>query len=663
MKLLIKKISLEWFKGITDLDINFVDTTTIIKGRNGAGKSTIADALSWLLFGKNAKGETTFGIKTRDNQGNDIPHKDHSVTAVFLIDGKEVTLSRTLKEKWTKQRGSDEEILSSNVTKYMINGEEVTKTDYDKYVYSIAAVNLFSLLSIPAAFCNQHWQDQRKLLSDIAGKIDIAKVASEDARYATLLKELEDQSLEAYRKHLTYQIRELKKSIAEMPVKVQTLNQTLPVCEGTEEELTALLEDITKQLKSVDAEIAATKAGDADVYAVKNIKDKIMFAERRIQNMETSKRNLAREEMESHEAKVRDSFMQLCDAKSSHESLQKKRVSLYSIIDKTNESIEEIKTQLAMGNVDWRNLKEEKFVFDEKMTVCPTCGQPLPVEQAQERYKDALNSYNLSKAARKEALLKKAEKLNADLEQAKTLKQENIEMLSVTDEQIQASTSAIKELESKYNEILNEQPPTAQDLLDADENYIQVKAELESLYESLESPSESQADTSALETEKENLQHDIEEVKRKIYDCQNFTRITKLIDDTKTQWQELNKQLTALEQKEDVAIALSDRMDSLLEDSVNSHFSIVKFKLFRTLVDGVTKEPFCTATLNGVDYRDCSAAQKTNMSLDIINTLSRHFDTYVPCFIDNAEGVNKILDTQSQQIRLYVTADPNIIVE
>jgi DNA repair exonuclease SbcCD ATPase subunit len=97
MKLLIKKISLEWFKGITTLDINFVDTTTIIKGRNGAGKSTIADALSWLLFGKNAKGETTFGIKTRDSQGNDIPHKDHTVTAVFLVDGKEVTLSRTLK--------------------------------------------------------------------------------------------------------------------------------------------------------------------------------------------------------------------------------------------------------------------------------------------------------------------------------------------------------------------------------------------------------------------------------------------------------------------------------------------------------------------------------------------------------------------------------------
>jgi len=663
MKLTIKNIKLNWFKGITNLDIDFVDTITTIRGRNGAGKSTIADGLSWLLFGKNAKGETAFGIKTRDEQGNDIPHKDHSVTATFLVDGKEITLSRTLKEKWTKQRGSDEEVLSSNVTKYMVNGEEVTKTDYDKYVSSIAPVNLFSLLSTPSAFCNQHWQEQRRVLSEIAGKIDYDKILSEDARYAALLKELEDQSLEAYRKHLSYQIKELKKSIAEMPVKVQTLNQTLPTCETSEEELTSLLNEVSEQLKRVNAEINAAKAGGADLFATKNIKDKIQFTERRLLNIETSKRNLAREAVEQHEAEVLDAFRQLADAKNSLEDLQKKRISVYTLIDKADERIEEIKTDLAIGNADWRNLKEERFEFDEKLTVCPTCGQELPVEQAQERYKDALTHYNLAKAARKEALLKKAEKLNADLEQAKAVKQENIDMLAITDEQIQNASTFVHDLEAKHKEVSEAKAPSYQELLDADANYLALKQEITDLYNSLEQPTEGgSVDTSNLEEEAANLQRDIEDIKRKIYDCQNFERVSKLIEDTKAQWQDLNKQLTALEQKEDVAIALSDKMDTLLEDSVNSHFSIVKFKLFRTLVDGITKEPYCTATLNGVDYRDCSAAQKTNMSLDIINTLSRHFDTYVPCFLDNAEGINTILETQAQQIRLYVSTDQDIVV-
>ncbi|PEJ55271.1 hypothetical protein CN692_19285, partial [Bacillus sp. AFS002410] len=43
------------FKNHTDLSINFKDITNI-EGRNGAGKSTIGDAPTWLLFGTDING-------------------------------------------------------------------------------------------------------------------------------------------------------------------------------------------------------------------------------------------------------------------------------------------------------------------------------------------------------------------------------------------------------------------------------------------------------------------------------------------------------------------------------------------------------------------------------------------------------------------------------
>lgn len=663
MNLKIKSIHIENFKGIENLDVEFNAIVTTFKGRNGLGKSTIADAISWCLFGKNARGETTFGLKTRDKDGNEIPHLDHSVSMTIVVDEVQHTLSRTLKEKWSKPRGSEEELLAGNVLKYSIDSEECTKADFDKYVFSLAGVELFPLLSTPTAFPALHWQDQRRILGEMAGKVNPEDVANGDPRFEALLKELQDKSLEAYRKHLSYQIKELKKSIDVMPTKIQTLKQTLPDVTADESTINECLASSEEKLKDLNSQILSAKTGSVDLIATKNIKDKIQFAETRLTNIEISKRNLARDEAEKHDAKCIDANRIWMDAKNTYQSLVQKRQSLDLIIDKCNERIQEIQTELAMGTADWKALKDEKFTFDESMTICPTCGQELPVDQAQERYKEALERFNLAKAARKEKLLAKAEKLNAELEQAKQNKQENIEMLSITDEQIQSAKSAVSEAEKNYNAVNEEKVPTAQDLLNADENYQNIKAEVARLVASCNNPTSSDADTSELEAEIASVSAEVEDYKKQLAMISHAERINDLISKTKEDWQNLNKQLTALEQKEDIAIAFADKVDAVLEDKVNSLFSIVRFKLFKTLVDGKTKEPFCTATVDGVDYKDLNSATKMNAGLDVVNVLSKHYDTYVPVTIDNAEANNNILATSSQQIRLYVTTDSKLIIE
>ena len=56
MKITIKSIHIENFKGINMLDVNF-SVKTKISGQNAVGKTTIFDAFTWLLFNKNSSGE------------------------------------------------------------------------------------------------------------------------------------------------------------------------------------------------------------------------------------------------------------------------------------------------------------------------------------------------------------------------------------------------------------------------------------------------------------------------------------------------------------------------------------------------------------------------------------------------------------------------------
>ena len=81
MKLM--SIHIENFKGIKKLDVKFAEKTNI-KGQNAAGKTTIFDAFTWLLFNKNSVGEEKFNVRPLDRDGNRIDNVEIKVVAVLV---------------------------------------------------------------------------------------------------------------------------------------------------------------------------------------------------------------------------------------------------------------------------------------------------------------------------------------------------------------------------------------------------------------------------------------------------------------------------------------------------------------------------------------------------------------------------------------------------
>ncbi|MEI7962160.1 MAG: ATP-binding protein, partial [archaeon] len=113
---ILKKLTLTNFKGVKQKEINFNEQITSIFGDNETGKTTLFDAFSWLLTGKDSFDRQDFSIKTVTPDGSPIHHLSHEVVGEFIIEGNDVELKRCFKEKWVKKRGELTETFQGHET-------------------------------------------------------------------------------------------------------------------------------------------------------------------------------------------------------------------------------------------------------------------------------------------------------------------------------------------------------------------------------------------------------------------------------------------------------------------------------------------------------------------------------------------------------------------
>ena len=146
----IKRLSLENFKCHRNLVLELNGGNVAIYGDNATGKTSVYDALTWLLFGKDSQGngEKNIEIKPLDASGE---VRDHlavtSVEAVLLVDGAEVTMKRTYSEVWTTKRGNSEATYDGNTSEYYVDGVPVKKFAFAEKVNEIVDEETFRLLT------------------------------------------------------------------------------------------------------------------------------------------------------------------------------------------------------------------------------------------------------------------------------------------------------------------------------------------------------------------------------------------------------------------------------------------------------------------------------------------------------------------------------------
>ena len=262
MKITLKSLQLTNFKRAKNVLVKFNPDITIIAGENGSGKTTIFDAYSWLLFGKDSYDRKDFNIKTLDADNNVIHKLEHSVTGVLDVDGTEVKLQRIYKEKWVKAKGSETAELTGHETSYMYNDVPVSQSEYKAKIDAMMPEETMKLISNPMYFnTNLKWTDRRNILMGIVGEISnndiISKIQNESnaADVQQLMVELNNgKALAEYKAQLSAQRKRLNDELKLIPARIDEAGRTMPEVHNWAK-IEAEIVSLKSQIANIDAKL------------------------------------------------------------------------------------------------------------------------------------------------------------------------------------------------------------------------------------------------------------------------------------------------------------------------------------------------------------------------------------------------------------------------
>ena len=676
MKMFLKSLHLENFKGIKNLDVNFSDKTKI-KGQNAVGKTTIFDAFTWLLFNKNSAGEEKFNVRPLDKDGNRIDNVEIKVVAVLDVEGKEVELSKVQKQNWVKKRGTDTVTLQGNVNSFEIDGYPKSEADFKAYVSNLAqSEDMFKMLTNPQYFSSLKWKDQRDILMRLATDVSDVELAKTDAKYVPLLGELEKApSTDDIRAKFSKALSGWKKKQEEIPVRIDEAEKSKVDVDVAEQELAKT--DLTRKISEIDGKIAnsGSAIGDLrskemqlqfDMSGIMQTMSGELFTKRRKLDDTIFDTGKKVDDL-SNQIKIAENQIKLNERDIANADAERKDLGVKYNAEKAK-AFDETPYQF----------DESKWIFDESTTVCSLCGQKLPQDKieslkadfeqknadakarATKQLEDARKAFDDAKGAKLKGLIDKGNACKAD-----------IERLTKENAKLQEDIVALKEQESKalakqndYAKQLSEIPAEAD--YSQNEEYVKLKTEHDKILADIAKLESEGADkvVTDLKAEKADLQSQLEEVNKVIAQAANNVAIDDRIETLRDEQKEIGQKVADQEQ---ILYLLEEfirfKLDKVSE-SINSHFKTVNFKLFEMQLNGGMKD-CCECTVNGVPYSTLNSGHRIVAGLDIIRSLSELYGVSVPIFVDNAESLNdfNVPDMDAQLILLSVSEDKQLKVE
>lgn len=681
MRMILKSLHGENFKGIKSIDIKFGEKKTKISGQNASGKTTIFDIVSWLFFNKNSAGEEKFNVRPLDKDGNRIDNVEIKVVAVLDVDGKEVELSKVQKQNWVKKRGTDTVTLQGNVNSFEIDGYPKSEAEFKAYVSNLAqSEDMFKMLTNPQYFSSLKWKDQRDILMKLTTEVsdvELAKEMFDENAYAeSLIEELEKApSTDDIRAKFSKALSEWKKKQAEIPVRIDEAEKSKVDVDVAEQEL--LKADLERKIEAVDDRME--NAG-TEIDRLRGKEMQLQFDMSGIMQVMNDELSAKRRGLDSAKDDATREFNDLHNQIQSAENQIKANEKTISDTDAERKNLGvEYNAEFSKAFDEMPYLFDEsKWVFDENSTVCSLCGQQLPankIEQlkadfeqkkadakarATKQLEDARKAFDDAKGAKLKGLIDKGNACKAD-----------IERLTKENAKLQEDIVALKEQESKalakqndYAKQLSEIPAEAD--YSQNEEYVKLKTEHDKILADIAKVESEGADkvVTDLKAEKADLQSQLEEVNKVIAQAANNVAIDDRIETLRDEQKEIGQKVADQEQ---MLYLLEEfirfKLDKVSE-SINSHFKTVNFKLFEMQLNGGMKD-CCECTVNGVPYSALNSGHRIVAGLDIIRSLSELYGVSVPIFVDNAESLNEfnVPDMDAQLILLSVSEDKQLKVE
>lgn len=625
------QLEIENFKGCAFADIEFGGRDGAIYGRNGAGKSTIYDALCWLLFGKDSKGNATFDLMPLEN-GEEKHGVSPEVVAVLSVDGEQTTLRRVYSEIWTKKRGSTDAVLTGHTTDFFTDGVPRTETEYKQIVGGLVGEDAFRLLTSVYRFCRDiKWQDRRKMLFDMCHAVSDAALLAALPQCAELAGEVGKLTVDDYKKALTAQRRTVNGALDELPARIDE-------CERSAGELAAIdFDGLRLQLDEMQTEREA-RAGDL----VKMDNDTAQAEAKNQLDALANERNRLEQDNLAHRCS------QAVPVEDPRATVRAELEQIKARLREASAAASDAHTQIEMGSLRlddyrkrWREIDREKA---PAAGVCPTCGQTMPADKVAA----AKTKFEADKKARQDALL-------ADSELLKKTIAEQGKVESAKRAEVEKLSAAADKLTNQLATMRAPEPPVIDDL----PGYVERAAELndaitegqKQLHEIVTAKDDRRA---TLQTEVDRLDGVLNSIREGLAKEAQLDGLRARVDELKGQQRELAAEIERIDRLIDQCDEFGRCKVDSITDAVNAMFRMARFRLFDTQLNGGVRD-CCDVMWDGRPYAALSDGEKVKIGLDVMQTLSDFYGVRVPLFVDGAESVTDFPSVTSQVIRLCVS--------
>lgn len=652
MKLL--SLSLQNFRGIKSLSINFEGKSANIYGANGIGKTTIANSISYLLTGQPLTNEKDFSPKTSDTH-----NLHHIVNGVFELDnGEQISLSKDYYEVYRQKKGELAEKLSGHTTDHYINGVPVKEKEYIANLEKICGgdVNKTKVLMLVGYFSEVlSTTDKRKLLFEVCDKgLSDETIINKNISLMPLNEYLiipgtnNKYLIDEYKKIAVNQRREINKKLESIPERIDELELSLKNDLPTKDTINISIKNIEaeREVKQKELDILLSDSKALEL----SIDKKISVLENHYQE---SKANYIENNNKDNE-EIYKAINALNNKKAElvQTSMEYKN-KIYSLDLKINECISNRQRLLDEYDKVKANTFNEKW--DENSELCSLCGQKLPLDKIEHlkiEFEKRREEHNKANSIAKEKINKEGQQFSKAIIDG--LNKQKTEYSNKLD----AINTEISDINNKINlakdSVLKPKPFEETTIAES------IKNRIERLNRDKENIDTNEA-LQSINKEIYELDKKLQDLKEQLIkinvDEKTRSRINELTNERKNKAREL--------EYIDKGIYLCDEFSKIkarmITDNINKNFKTIKFALFKEQVNGGFKE-ICEPLIKNkagqwVEYKSANTASQVNANLEIIDVLSNFYNLKLPVIVDRAESISNIEKISSQQINLIVSAE------
>lgn len=641
-KIEVREIRLTDFKGQSEKKIEF-GHRTVVSGKNGCGKTTLADAHMWEFCDKDYSLKSNPDIRPDDGR-ECLPRVDIDL----VIDGKPVSVAKFQKRTESKPKdGKPGKVALSN--KYEINGVPKAERDFKADLKERGFdFDNFLMLSHMEIFTDLKDADARKILfsmSDGAGKSDleIAKTVPDCAELVPLLETYKADEIKAMNSATLKKAEEQLKAIPNQIIGMEHSKVDADVAE-LELQKNALQEQIS-DLETQIAQAGNEKAGKIKAELA-GLRTKLIEIDSKAKADLSEKKSSVCNKVSTLELDRNIKTSELNRKASALEYLRAQKKDLLEKLQNARTQYPKIK-DTEWDNTVLENIESE--TFNDAEAICPTCGRNLPPEQIeqlksgfeqrkQERINQQLKAeeeWEQDKKRKLDEVIQIGNKASSDMKEAhkqeETLTSE-ISKLTGELEQIKTSLDA----ENKNMEAIPKEPDFSKNA-----EYQQILASIKEKRQELNSLDDGKEAKKQLSEKLSGKKQELAVVNQKIGEANNNVRIDEQIEKLQENQKQYAQNKADAQMILDELKSLSMAKNTALEDTVNQYFDGVKVKLFDTQKNGEVVDA-CIWYVQDKDGNwkkligNANTALMMKGKIAIMDGLQKFYGVNYPIFVDCA---------------------------